>query len=53
MITGAGGSIGSEISRQCIQFGVRKLNQDIEALIQTENKLGKPKEIVPEFDHKP
>ncbi len=34
-------------------YNIDKLNQDIEALIQTENKLEKLKEIVPEFDHKP
>ena len=34
-------------------YDLNKLNQDIKALIQTENKLEKLKEIVPEFDHKP
>ncbi len=34
-------------------FDIDKLNQDIEALIQTDNKLAKLKEIVPEFAHKP
>ena len=34
-------------------YNIDKLNEDIDALIQTEDKLGKLKEIVPEFMHKP
>ncbi|WP_342666044.1 nucleoside-diphosphate sugar epimerase/dehydratase [Sulfurovum lithotrophicum] len=34
-------------------YDIGKLNHDIEELLNTENKLGKLKEIVPEFDHKP
>ncbi len=34
-------------------YNIDRLNEDIEALIRTEDKLGKLKEIVPEFVHKP
>ncbi len=34
-------------------YDIDKLNQDIEELIQEEDKLSKLKEIVPEFTHKP
>ena len=34
------------------QYDIEKLNQDIEELIQTDNKLEKLKEIIPEFEHK-
>lgn len=33
-------------------YNITKLNQDIKELIDTKDKLGKLKEIVPEFDHK-
>ena len=33
------------------EYDISKLNQDIEELIKTENKLKKLKEIVPEFKH--
>ena len=34
-------------------YNIDKLNQDIEELIQMEDKLGKLKEIIPEFVHRP
>ena len=34
-------------------YDISKLNQDIEELMQTDKKLKKLKEIVPEFTHKP
>jgi len=34
-------------------YDIEKLDQDIEELIRTEDKLAKLKEIVPEFVHKP
>jgi len=34
-------------------YDIDQLNRDIEELIQTEDKLGKLKEIVPEFTHRP
>lgn len=35
------------------EYNIDRLNEDIKALIRTEDKLGKLKEIVPEFMHKP
>ncbi len=32
-------------------YDIQKLNQDIEELLQTQNKLNKLKDIVPEFNH--
>ena len=37
---------------QATKYSIDKLNSDIEELIDTENKLDKLKEIVPEFNHK-
>ncbi|MDN5376901.1 MAG: UDP-N-acetylglucosamine 4,6-dehydratase, partial [Sulfurospirillum sp.] len=34
-------------------YEIQKLNQDIHELLETEDKLAKLKEIVPEFDHRP
>lgn len=34
-------------------YNIDKLNEDIEALTRTEDKLGKLKEMVPEFEHRP
>lgn len=34
------------------EYDIVKLNHDIFELVSTKDKLGKLKEIVPEFDHK-
>ncbi|MGM0520397.1 MAG: polysaccharide biosynthesis protein, partial [Campylobacterota bacterium] len=34
------------------EYDIEKLNQDIQELINSEDKLAQLKKIVPEFDHK-